>query len=186
MSPQLIPPDLQGALRANEPGVLKIPLRLSPGEPAPEVSEEDVILNNGDVVFIESREAEVFYTGGLLRGGQFPIPRDYDLDVLGAIAMAGGSVSATASAAGGGSNWGLGGRGVGVSLPPTRAIVVRQVNGQQISIRVDLKRALMDPSERILVEPNDLVMVEYKPVELIVNIILSNVQVNYFLNNIGR
>ena len=186
LAPQLIPPNFQGGFQNRDPGIVKIPLRLPPGLPAPEISEDDIILNNGDVVFIESREAEVFYTGGLLRGGQFPIPRDYDLDVLGAISMAGGSVSAAASAAGGGSNWGLGGRGIGVSLPPTRAIVVRQLNGQQISIKVDLKRALTDPSERILIEPNDLVMVEYKPIELIVNIILSNVQFNYFLNNIGR
>ncbi len=187
LAPESISPDFEGALDNSDASVTKIPLRIAPGEPAPEVSEEDIILDAGDVVFIESREAEVFYTGGLLRGGQFPIPRDYDLDVLGAIAMAGGSVAAGASGAGGGTTFGTGyGRGIGVSLPPTRAIIVRTVNGRQITIRVDLRRALTDPSERILVEPNDLVMLEYKPLELIANIILSNVQVNYFLNNIGR
>ena len=40
-------------------------------------------------MLIEGREREVFYTGGLLPGGEWPLPRDYDLDVLGAIAMAG-------------------------------------------------------------------------------------------------
>jgi protein involved in polysaccharide export with SLBB domain len=187
LAPQLLPPNLEGVLDSPEAGVVKIPLRITPGMPAPEVSEEDIILNAGDVVFIESREAEVFYTGGLLRGGQFPIPRDYDLDVLGAIAMSGGSVAAGASGAGSSTSFGTGyGRGIGVSFPPTRAIVVRQVNGRQISIRVDLRRALTNPSERILVEPNDLIMLEYKPLELIANIILSNVQINYFLNSIGR
>ena len=187
LAPQLIPPYVQGVHQDPDPGVAKIPLRLTPGMPPPEISEEDIILASGDVVFIESREAEVFYTGGLLQGGQFPIPRDYDLDVLGAMAMAGGSVASGASGAGGGTNFGGGySRGIGVSFPPTRAIVVRQVNGQQISIRVDLRRALTDPSERILVEPNDLIMLEYKPLELIANIILSNVQLNYFLNSIGR
>ena len=187
LTPQLMPPYLGGVPQDPDPGVTKIPLRLTPGSPAPEISEEDIILASGDVVFIESREAEVFYTGGLLQGGQFPIPRDYDLDVLGAIAMAGGSVASGASGAGGSTSFGAGySRGIGVSFPPTRAIVVRQVNGQQISIRVDLRRALSDPSERILVEPNDLIMLEYKPLELIVNIILSNVQLNYFLNSIGR
>ena len=37
-----------------------------------QLSEEDVILEDGDIVFIESRDTEVFYTGGLLgvRGGE--------------------------------------------------------------------------------------------------------------------
>ena len=32
------------------------------------------------------RDTEVYYTAGLLGGGQFPLPRDYDLDVMQAIA----------------------------------------------------------------------------------------------------
>ncbi len=58
----------------------------------PSFRPEDIILEEGDVVYIESRDAEVFYTGGLLPGGEFPIPRDYDLDVLGAMALAGTGV----------------------------------------------------------------------------------------------
>ena len=71
------------------PNVVRIPLRLGPNDPIPNVSEKDIILNAGDVVFVQSRETEVFYTGGLLNGGQYPIPRDYDIDVVQAIAMTG-------------------------------------------------------------------------------------------------
>jgi hypothetical protein len=166
--------------------VLKIPLRTYPGEPPPDITEDDIILNTGDIVFIESREAEVFYTGGLLNGGQYPIPRDYDLDVLGAIAMAGGSVAqAAGGAAGIGPIGGSFSRGVGSIFPPTRAIVLRTVNGRQTPIRVDLRRAVIDPRERILIEPNDFILLEYKPHELILNIVLNNLQFNYFLNNVN-
>ena len=42
----------------------------------------------GDIVFIETREREVYYTGGVLQGREIPLPRDYDLDVLAAISLA--------------------------------------------------------------------------------------------------
>ncbi len=71
-----------------DPTVLKIPLRLPPGV-LPSIRPDDVLLEDGDIVLIETRDTEFFYTGGLLPGGQFPLPRDYDLDVLGAMAMAG-------------------------------------------------------------------------------------------------
>ena len=47
----------------------------------------DVVLRSGDTVYVEGREAEVFYTAGLAGSGQFSLPRDYDLDVLQAIAL---------------------------------------------------------------------------------------------------
>src|SRR5262245_28383003 len=63
----------------------RIPLRMRPGEP-PMFRPEDVILKDGDIVFIESRDTELFYTAGLLPVGEFVLPRDYDLDVIEAIA----------------------------------------------------------------------------------------------------
>lgn len=173
------PPTQASSSSAN---VVRIPLRTAPGAPPVKLAEEDVILKSGDIVFIESREAEVFYTGGLLQGGQHALPRDYDLDVLGAIAMAGGSV---ASAPGGtGSHSWLGGGGVGAIIPPTRAIVVRTIHGQQVPVKVNLKRALTDPQERILILPNDFILLEYTPCELAVNVLLCNFQFNYILNGI--
>src|SRR5262249_35985874 len=61
--------------------VTRIPLRLRKGQPPP-FRPEDVILQNGDVVYIPSRDADVFYTGGLLFTGQYALPRDYDLGVV--------------------------------------------------------------------------------------------------------
>ena len=94
----------------DDPAVLKIPLRVKPGV-VPELTTEDVTLQDGVIVYIESRDAEVFYTGGLLSPGEHVLPRDYDLDALQAIAMAGGAVGANGRAAQGGG----GGRGPGAN-----------------------------------------------------------------------
>ncbi len=83
-----------------DPNILRIPLRLPPGV-IPNIRPEDIILEDGDIVMIDSREAEVFYTGGLLPGGEWPIPRDYDLDILGAMAIAGGGIAGSAQGMGG-------------------------------------------------------------------------------------
>lgn len=175
--PELLTPDL------TNPNVIRIPLRVAPGEPIPELTQDDIILNTGDVVFIESREAEVFYTGGLLRGGQFPIPRDYDLDVLGAIAMSGGSIAAAAggSVTAGGQLRG----GIGSIFPPSRLIILRQLeDGQQIIIGLTITDALMDPRQRVLIQPEDLILLEYTPFEVVMNVILNNLQVNLSLNQL--
>ena len=150
------------------PNIVRIPLRARPGEQLPDLSQEDIILNNGDVVIVQSREAEVFYTGGMLQGGMYPIPRDFDLDVFGAMSMAGGSV---AVAAGGTS--GVKGNSVGSIIPPTRLLVIREVNGYQRAIKIDMKKAMTDPNERILIQPNDLIMLEYTPSEVVLNMFLS-------------
>lgn len=160
--------------------VIRIPLRATPGEPVQKLRQEDIILGNGDIVYIQSRDAEVFYTGGLLKGGQFPIPRDYDLDVLGAMAMSGGSIAA---AAGGSGIDGIG-TGVGSIFPPTRVLVLRVVNGRQNAIEVDLKEAMRDPNQRILIEPNDLIVLEYRPSEVVMNTILSTFRITMSLDSV--
>jgi len=165
----------------SNPNVIKIPLRTGPGELPVQLSPEQITLQTGDIVFIESREAEVFYTGGLLAGGQHPIPRDYDLDVLAAIAMAGSLKVGMATGAG------LGGGGGGASsaiFPPTRCIVLRAVNGKQVPIKVNLKRALTDPRERILIQPNDYIFLEYTETESAMNVLLNMFQFNIFVNDL--
>jgi len=160
--------------------VIRIPLRGRPGEPVQRLRQEDIILGNGDIVYIQSRDAEVFYVGGLLKGGQFPVPRDYDLDVLGAMAMAGGSIAA---AAGGSGSEGLGG-GVGSIFPPTRVLVLRVADGRQNVIEVDLKQAMRDPAQRILIEPNDLIVLEYTNSEVFINTIMSTFRVTMSLDSL--
>ena len=73
-----------------DPTIVRIPLRLPPGQ-IPTFSPDDIILQNGDTVLIESRDAEVFYTAGMLGGGMHPLPRDRDIDVIEAMSLVGGS-----------------------------------------------------------------------------------------------
>ncbi len=149
------------------PRVIRIPVRLAPGEQV-HFTEQDVILGDGDIVFIESRDTEVFYTGGLLGGGQYTLPRDYDLDVLGAISIAQGNSN---QQTGGGTYRALGGPSAlnqDVSVSASQVIILRQLpDGTQLPIKVNLYKAMRDPAERVLIQPGDYIILQYTPVEAI-------------------
>ena len=150
----------------DETNSLRIPLRLNPGQ-NPNLRMEDVILRDGDVVYVDTRETDVYYTGGLLGGGEFPIPRDYDLDVLAAVSLAGNGVATT-------QRTGLLG-GSAQNLPPTELILLRQIPGDnQIAVRIDLNDTINDPRQRLLVKAGDTLILRYKPQEEFVNF-LTNV-----------
>jgi protein involved in polysaccharide export with SLBB domain len=142
--------------------VTKIPVRLAPGEQA-RFTERDILLEDGDIVFIESRDTEIFYTGGLLGGGQYTLPRDYDLDVMGAVAIAqAGRNSGNATRATGG----ITALNNDVTISASQAIILRKMpNGSQVPIKVDLYRALRHPEERVLMQPGDFLMLQYTPLE---------------------
>jgi hypothetical protein len=144
-------------------GQIRIPLRYRPGE-APSVRPEDIVLHTGDIVYIEAREAEYFYTGGLLPPGQFVVPRDYDLDVVQVISLVGGQL-----VSGGLNPINLSGsflsEGIGFPSPSLVSVIRRTPGGGQVVIRVDLNRALNDPRERILIQPRDLVILQETPSE---------------------
>ncbi len=148
-----------------DPTILRIPLRLPPGV-VPTVREKDVILEEGDVVMIETRDTEFFFTGGLLPGAQIPLPRDYDLDALGAMAMAGYGLDRSNS-----NNGGLGGIGFSQVVPPGRLYILRpnSCKKEQIAIEVDLARAVNDPRQRPIIQPGDTLILQYKPFEEIIN-----------------
>lgn len=158
--------DIAGSLAGRR--VIRIPVRLAPGEMT-DIRPEDIILDDGDIVFIESRETEVFYTGGLLGGGQYTLPRDYDLNVLGAIAVAqgqrnggGGGSQATSS---------IGGQSAlngDVSISASQVIVLRPLpDGTQVPIYVDLYQALRDPAEQLVIQPGDYILLQYTRLEAI-------------------
>ncbi len=145
----------------DESNVVKIPTRLNPGEQV-NFRTEDIILREGDIVYVDSRDTEFYYTGGLLRGGQFLVPRDFDLDVIGAMSISGTSIAA-------GNSFGSQFGGV-QGVPPTELVVLRQLPGnQQIAIRVDVNRAINDRRSRILVKAGDTLLLRYKPQEEFVN-----------------
>lgn len=144
---------------------IRIPLRYRAGQP-PTIRPEDVVLQSGDVVFIEAREADVFFTGGLLPSGEYVLPRDVDLDVVQAILRIGGPVLI-----GGLNTANISGNLIlpGLSFPnPTLVNIIRPTPcGKQLVIRVDLDRALRDPRERVLIQPKDLIVLQERPQEAI-------------------
>ena len=149
----------------DDANTIKIPLRLKPGE-VPDLRAEDVILRDGDVVYVDTRETDVYYTSGLLRGGEFPLPRDYDLDVLAAVSLAGNGF-------GTGQQTGLLG-GAAQRVPPTELVVLRRIPGdRQLAIRIDLNDAINDPRERLLVKQGDTLILRFKPQEEVLNLATS-------------
>ena len=164
--------------------IVRIPLRFYPDE-VPDFTEDDIILQTGDIVYVQSRDREIYYTGGAIRGSAQQLPRDYDLDVLGAIALAGGAIASGGFnqqvGGGGGATGGAG--GAGGALPPTRAVILRKLPGRrQITIKVDLCKALSNPAERILIQPEDVIIVQYTLLEEIGNIALKMAQINFLFS----
>jgi hypothetical protein len=150
-----------------KPEVIKIPLRYWPGE-VPQFAPEDVILEDGDIVYVETRETEIYFTGGLLGGGQYTLPRDYDLDVLQALSIA---MSDGTGVSGQSINRSIGGVAAvnqDVTVGASNIIVLRKLpNGTEVPIKIDLYEALRDPSERILIQPGDYVMLQYTKLEAV-------------------
>ncbi len=172
----------------DSPDITRIPIRFYP-ENVPNFTEKDIILQTGDIVYIPSREKERFYTGGVLPGGEHFIPRDYDLDVLKAVAIAGGKVGGgtTGIQSLGGRGGGTGGGGSNVgragAIGPSRLIVLRKNEcGDEIPIKVDMNRALLDPTHRILVQPGDTLIMQYTLKEEAFNVLLSIFNFNFLLN----
>jgi protein involved in polysaccharide export with SLBB domain len=121
-------------------GCVRIPLRTQACQPLL-FSEPDITLEDGDTVSIEARDAEVYYATGLLGSAPIPLPRDYDLRVVEAVAQV-RSIQHSQC------NTNVGWVTVKRRLP----------NGQQIPIRVDLAEATRDQRENIIIQPGDLIV----------------------------
>jgi hypothetical protein len=171
------------------PNVVRIPIRFYPENP-PTFTQDDIILNPGDIVYIPSRERDRYYTGGVLPGGDHLLPRDYDLDVIQAMAVSRGPLGSPGSGIGGlggaqgGMGFGGGGGGGmrGGICQPSNLIVIRKLPcGGEIPILIDTNRALVDPSHRILVQPDDMLILRYKWYEEVANVAGSIFQINWLL-----
>ena len=176
-SGQLSGPDGAGA------NWIRIPLRLRAGKPPP-FRPDDVVLRSGDIIFIEARDTEVFYTAGLLLPHQYPLPRDYSLDIIEAIAYTNGPLNN-----GGLSVNNLSGNllqgGIGFPSPSLLTVLRRTPGGGQISIRIDLNKALRDRRERVLVQPGDVLVLQETPLEAISRYVTDVFRLN-FLGTIVR
>ena len=130
------------------------------------------------MVYLPRRE-EYFYIGGLVAGAKIPMPRDEDIDVIEAIALANGSVGGPLGLSG----QALAGGTPGYMVRPTRVIILREMpDGRQLPIRVDLARAMVDQKERILIQSNDVIMLQMKPAQAFFNGMLNFVNVNTILD----
>lgn len=161
----------------NQPVYVRIPLRLRQGEPLP-FTEEDVILHDGDILYIASRDADVFYTGGLLGSRQVQLPRDYDIDILQAIALVNGPLfngAFSGNNLSGGSVQG----GIGVPNPSRLTVIRKTADNNELRILVDLNRAARNKKERILVQSGDYLILQLSPGEALVNYVQSKINITY-------
>jgi hypothetical protein len=145
---------------------LVIPLRIRKNAPLP-FKPSDVVLHEGDVVHIEAREAEVFYSGGFLPPGEHVLPRDYDLDVVKAISAIGGPL------VNGGVNannltGSLAQTGIGSFSPKLVSVLRKTPNGGQCIIIVDLNCALRNPRENLILKAGDVVILQETPGQALV------------------
>ncbi|MBX9680310.1 MAG: polysaccharide biosynthesis/export family protein [Gemmataceae bacterium] len=152
----------QGSPSCAFPAALSIPLRAPAGQ-WPKLGPTDITLQDGDIVFLEARDREVFYTAGLIPSGEHVLPRDRSLDVLQAIAMVRGPILngafGTNNLAGNLVNPGIGGPS------PSLLVVLRKTPGGHLPIRVDLNQAMMDARERIIIQPGDVLLLQEHPRE---------------------
>jgi hypothetical protein len=170
--------------------VARIPLRVKPGSPPP---PDQVVLHDGDVVYIPYRDLERFYTGGLLPAGEYPLSQDRDLDVVQALSLVHGPfINGSLIVAGGGnpvsddqlapSNLGVFpavAPGLGAPSPSLLTVLRRTPWGGTVPIRVDLYRALRDPRERILVQPQDVLILQETPEEALARYIDEHFSLNF-------
>lgn len=146
---------------SQHPHAIRIPLTIAPSQGL-NITESDVVLQNGDIVVVESRNDEVFVTGGLLGGGQYTLPRDQDIDVIDAVLLAdtysrSSQINQPTRAIGGVSVLNR-----DVTVGASRVIVERKLpSGETHQFRISLYKAMRDPSQRILIEPGDRLFLEY-------------------------
>ena len=138
--------------------VVRIPIRIHRGQ-YPQFNESDITLQDGDVVFIEARETEYFYSGGLLGGGQYILPRDYDLDLVEALSIIEGEARAARP------TLAIGGPSImnqDVTVGASQVIIHRKrADGRRLAIKVDLFDALNSPNCPILIQPEDRIYLRY-------------------------
>lgn len=146
---------------SRHPHAIRIPLTLA-GSQRLNVIESDIVLDDGDIVVVESRNDEVFITGGLLGGGQYSLPRDRDIDIIDAILLAdtysrSSQINQPTRAIGGVSVLNR-----DVTVGASRVIVERTLpGGEAHQFRISLYQAMRDPNQRILIEPGDRLFLEY-------------------------
>lgn len=142
--------------RLSEPQ--RIPLKIKKGE-KPRISERDITLRDGDIVVVDVRPVENYYTTGLMFNRELPLPLDYDLTVVEAVARGGGPLL-NGGFGGANLNGNIVGSGLGNPNPTLLTVLRKAPNGRQVPIRIDLAEAMRDPRENILVKDGDVLVLQ--------------------------
>jgi hypothetical protein len=167
----------------NRRRIIRIPMRTH-GEPLP-FRPEDVILQDGDIVLVQARRPEFYYTGGLLPADEIPLPNDYDLTVVEAVLKVRGPLLN-----GGLNTSNLNGAvisaGIGNPSPSLLSVLRETPGGGQVTIRVDLNEAVRDPRENLLVQAGDVLILQETPDEAVTRYFTQVFQINLFTRFLNR
>ncbi|QDV73041.1 Polysaccharide biosynthesis/export protein [Botrimarina mediterranea] len=138
--------------------VIRIPLRKRCGQQVA-IPRDEIILRDGDIVTLRSRELDRFYTGGLLPPSEQFLPPDYDLTVIEAILKSSGPLI-NGGVNSSNLNGNIVGSGLGNPSPSQLSVLRKLPNGQQVNINVNLNEALKDPRYNILVQADDILLLQ--------------------------
>jgi protein involved in polysaccharide export with SLBB domain len=168
----------------NRRRIIRIPIQTRGGEPLP-FRPEDIILESGDIVLVQAREPEFYYTGGLLPADEVPLPNDYDLTVVEAVLkvrgpLLNGGINASNL------NGAVIQAGVGNPSPSLLSVLRETPGGGQVTIRVDLNEAVRDPRENLLVQAGDVLILQETPDEAITRYFTQVFQINLFTRFLNR
>lgn len=141
----------------------RISIKVKKGARA-EIDEADISLNEGDILVVEARDTEMYYTGGLMFNQEIPLPYDYDLTVTEAVSRIGGPML-NGGFGGANLNGNIVSGGIGNPSPSLLTVLRKAPNNQQVAIRVDLNEALRDPRENIIVQSGDMLILQETPGE---------------------
>ncbi len=150
---------------SRHPNALRIPLTAAEGEPLM-FGRDDVLLEDGDIILVESREQDHFFTGGLLGGGQYALPRNQDLDILDAVLLADSYSRSTQLNSPTRAIGGVSALNRDVTVGASRVIIERTgPDGRKRRFRVSLYAAMKNPDQRVVIEPGDRLYLEYTRAE---------------------
>src|SRR5690606_33192559 len=114
----------------------------------------DTRLADQDVVMVHPEKKKVVHVAGLVRQpNQFELPKDQDLHVLDAIALAGGPSSPVAD----------------------KVYVIRRLDpeSEPVVVKVSIGKAKLDGNENLRLAPGDMVSVEATPATAVVDTLSS-------------
>ncbi len=165
--------------------VIRVPLRKKCGTTL-SIPRDHVVLQDGDIITLRSRQLDRFYTGGLLPASEQILPSDYDLTVIEAILRTNGPL-VNGGVNSSNLNGNIVGAGLGNPSPSQLSVLRRLPNGQQVNIHVNLNEALRDPRQNILVQSEDILLLQENRDEALSRYFFNSVfRLDFFFRVLNR